>query len=48
MDLKVEHETYKSKIELLEANNKISADEIIILNAEIKRLSAISTDETIL
>jgi putative membrane protein len=47
-DLKVENETYKNKIELLESNNKISTDEISTLNVEIKRLNASPKDEIIL
>ncbi|MGH4121118.1 LapA family protein [Clostridium sp.] len=47
-DLKVENETYKNKIELLEANNKISTDEISTLNVEIKRLNDNPKDEIIL
>ncbi|MCJ7687854.1 MAG: hypothetical protein MUO60_00780, partial [Clostridiaceae bacterium] len=46
-DLKVENETYKNKIELLEANGKISADEISALNIEIKRLNSSPKDEII-
>jgi uncharacterized integral membrane protein len=47
-DLKLENETYKNKIELLETNAKISTDEISALNIKIQRLNTSDKDEIIL